>query len=75
MILIQLKLNLKKQQQQKKTKTSHFQMQLNQLHIQLHPILPNTFITQTTANLHLCSLCFVTTPPHMFSGMLYYVPL
>ena len=40
MILIQLKLNFKKK------KKSLFQMQLNQLHIQLHPILPNTFITQ-----------------------------
>ena len=40
-ILIHLKLNFKK---------NHFKMQFNQLHIQLHPILPNTFITETMAN-------------------------
>ena len=50
-------------------------MQLNQLQIQLHPILPNTFTTKTMANLLLYTFCVITTPPHMFSGMLFYMPL
>ena len=52
-------------------------MQLNQLQIQLHPIRPNmnTFTTKTMANLLLCTFCVITTPPHMFSGILFYMPL
>ena len=53
---------------------NHFKIQLNRLHIQLHPILPDTFITKTMANVQLCALFFVTTPPHMLSGMLFYMP-
>ena len=34
-------------------------MQLNQLQIQLHPILPNTFTTKTMANLLLCTFCVI----------------
>ena len=48
-ILIQLKLNFKK---------SHFQMQLNQLYIQLHPILPNTFIKKNHSKSTLVCLVF-----------------
>ena len=66
MILVQLKLILKKH---------HFKVQLNQLNIQLHPVLANTFITKTMTNVQLCAFCFVTTPPHIFSGMLFYMSL
>ena len=74
-ILIHLKLNFTKKSKKKKKKKNHFKMQFNQLHIELHPILPNTFITETIVNVQLCTIYFITTPPCMFSGMLFYMPL
>ena len=44
-ILIQLKLNFKEK--------SHFKILLSQLHIQLHPILLNTFMTKIITNVQL----------------------
>ena len=50
-------------------------MQLNQLHIQLHPILLNTFIIKTTANLHLFLVFRHNSSTHVFRDAILYATL
>ena len=38
-------------------------------------MLPNIFITKNIANVQLCVFCFITTPPLIFSRMLFYLLL